>query len=174
MRARSLASGARDAAIEALVEAFDRDPFARWLYPDGSVRREAHQDLFASAIASPDTVTEVTDDLDGAAIWYPPGRYPRHSEDAKYADPTSSFSLFESIEMARPPGDFWFLAFLGARTTGRGAGSTLVRHRPALAEGSSALWTANEANLTFYERFGYRTRSRHEVPGARAFWLTRE
>jgi GNAT superfamily N-acetyltransferase len=129
--------------------------------------------MFSRDIASPEAVVDVTDDLDGVAIWYPPGRYPEPGEDATPAARAGSSALLEAIETARPPGRFWFLAFLGARTPGRGAGSALVRHRLARITGSSALWTGNEANLDFYARFGFRAESLHEAPGACAFWLIR-
>ena len=129
--------------------------------------------MFSRQIASSDAIVDVTDDLDGAAIWYPPGHYPAPTSSESSVSVSGSSALFESLEAARPPGEFWFLAFLGARTAGHGSGSALVRHRLALGSGPSALWTANESNVIFYGRFGYWTASRHEVPGACAFWLMR-
>lgn len=69
---RPLEPGETSAAVAALVDAFERDPLSRWLFPDGETRRATHAELFGGLIAQTSAVVDVTGDLDAAAIWLPP------------------------------------------------------------------------------------------------------
>lgn len=49
-----------------------------------------------------------------------------------------------------------------------------VVHRLGLiGEAPATLWTPAEGLVPFYGRFGFELRSRHDVDGASAFWMTR-
>jgi hypothetical protein len=177
---RLIAPGEEAYAVSTLVEAFQRDPLAHWYFPDPSVRRASHRTLFDRLIRMPprQALIEVTDDLEGVAVWHRPHDETLH-EEAPIDEPPLEWSaeamaLFAAIDAATPPQPFWYLAFVGTRTRGGGRGSALLRHRlAALGQASVALWTGNEANLAFYVRFGLSPRSRHDVSGASAWWLTR-
>jgi hypothetical protein len=72
---REMRAGEERQVADALSEAFVRDAFAIWLMPDPVVRRETMRSLFEGLLTSrgPDVVVDVTDDLEAAAIWLPPG-----------------------------------------------------------------------------------------------------
>ncbi len=181
---RDMAPGEEAVVVAILVDAFDRDPLAHWLYPNADERRANHEKIFGEVVRTPPpgTLIEVTSDLGTVAIWYPPGTTGGRNDDPSGTtggndDPSGptpdAAALFAAIDAATPPQPFWNLAFLGARVRGAGGGSALLRHRlSALGDVPSALWTGNEANLAFYARFGFVPVSRHDVPRASAWWLT--
>ncbi len=171
---RALRPGEEAAAVDVLVDAFERDPLGRWLFPDRDTRRDAHHGLFAELISAhiPGATVDVTEPLDAAAIWLPPGCGP--DLDTPPATAPAAAELFALLKASKPTGDFWYLAFLAARTPGTGAGSALLHHRLDTLEGTVALWTGNEANVGFYTRFGFAARSRCDVPGASAWWMTQK
>lgn len=165
---RTMLPGEEETVAAVLVEAFDRDPLAQWVYPDRDQRRSNHHKLLSSILLSPPlgASIEVTANLDAAAIWFPPNSaLPDVASEAQ--------ALFALIEEATPAIPFWCLAFLGAKTSGTGSGSALMRHRLNAIRGAIALWTGNEKNLQFYEKFGFKPISEHRVLGANAWWLTR-
>ena len=182
---RRLRPGEEPAATAVLAKAFRDDPFAHFLYPDPSARERAHATLFSGLIASPPEggFVEVSEDegnggIAAVAIWYPQlvplgandeGGPPGLSRDAD--------RIFREIRKATPPPPFWALMFLGAAEKRSGGGSSLLRYRHAALEAAggpgTALWTATEVNLAFYARQGYSVASRHDVPGASAWWLVR-
>ncbi len=169
---RSMLSGEEEAVAAVLVEAFDRDPLARWLYPDRDRRRSNLRKLFSNILLSPPigAAIEVTANLDAAAIWFPPNS----AIDSETPDGTpEAEALFTLIGDATPAIPFWYLAFLGARNSGSGSGSALMRHRLKIIDGNIALWTGNEQNLQFYGKFGFKPISEHRVVGACAWWLVR-
>ena len=156
-----------------LVDAFQNDPLAVWLYPDADARRLKHRVMFTATLADPgeEGMIDMTDSGDGVAIWRrvsrpiagdaPPGARPAAAE------------LFTRIAAASPAPPFWNLAFMGIRARGLGLGSAMLQHRLAHLEGPVSLWTANPANLPFYERMGLRTSRRIGVPGIDVWWLAR-
>lgn len=164
--------GEEEIVAAVLVEAFDRDPLAQWLYLDRDRRRSNLRKLFSSILLSPPigAAIDVTVNLDAAAIWFPPNS--ALDSDPSDAAPEAQ-ALFALIEVAAPAFPFWYLAFLGAKTGGTGSGSALMKHRLNTIRGAIALWTGNEKNLQFYEKFGFKPISEHRVLGANAWWLTR-
>ncbi|MDQ4501615.1 hypothetical protein [Sinomonas sp. ASV322] len=175
MGVRSYTAGDLWHASQTLTEAFDRDPFAQWLFPESDARRESMSATFTSLLTSPPTgsIIEVTDDLDGVAVWLEPG-HPLSIEPPPHAN-TAVARIFAEIAAAAPAGSFWYLHFIGARHANRGAGSALLRHRHAEIGGTaSALWTGAERNLEFYRKSGYVEKSRHTAGGATAWWLSRQ
>jgi hypothetical protein len=170
---RVMAAGEEPKVVATLVEAFDSDPFARWLFPDPDKRRDSHRFFFSGTLDErpPGAIVETTEDFAAAAIWYPPGGVPDLSPPPDSTAAVAAF--FAEIAAATPSQPFWYLAFLGARRSGAGGGSSLLWHRLAAIRGKTALWTANEANLGFYGRFGFAPVSEHHADGASAWWLTR-
>jgi len=157
--------------VSVLVEAFQTDPLAVWLYPDPVERRRNHHDLFAQALAEPGNgaFIEMSAGCSAVAIWrlaelrpdsHPPAGA-RHEAD----------DFFARIADAAPAAPYWNLIFLGATVRGAGLGSALMRHRLTQLSGSVALWTANEANLKFYQRFGFEVADKVDGPGISAWWL---
>lgn len=169
---RPMATGEEDAVADVLTTAFDRDPLAQWFFPDAAIRQAAYRQLFEQATRelAPGALVDVTDTLDAAAIWNPPGHVPSWTPPPNTTP--AAATLFAALEASMPPPPFWYLEFLGARTSGSGGGSALMRSRLANLSGPIAFWTANEANLDFYQRFGCTLAGRADAPGIRAWWLT--
>ena len=169
---REMKPGEEGAVVEILVSAFDADPLARWMFPDFAVRTETHRIIFGNAVRAPGAHVEVTDNLTAAAVWI---NAPNDAGEQNEPPPisTEAKKLFSLIDVAAPMPPCWILSFLGASSRGTGAGSALLNHRHSVITGKSALWTGNEKNLKFYERFGYKVVSKHEVDGAAAWWLSR-
>ena len=170
---RSFTGDDHPEAVATLVAAFDRDPLGYWLFPNDSVRHSNHTALFNEVLRAPKpgAVIDVTDTVDAVAIWYPPNTAQEWGAPPN-ANPQAA-ELFERIGQSCPPQPFWYLAFLGAHSSGTGAGSAILRHRLAQMDGQVALWTGNEKNLAFYARLGFEQKSKCTVDGAKAWWMTR-
>lgn len=160
-----------------LVDAFQEDPLARWLYPDPQVRRASHVEFFTRAIANlgADGFIDKTPTGDAVALW-------RKVEDGADKGPNDDEPLWETrpaaaeffaaVDAAAPRPPYLYLAFLAAKNAGCGAGSALLRRRAGTSGGRLALWTANPRNLGFYERRGFSVFSGVVREGAQAWWLT--
>ena len=161
------------AIVDILVDAFQRDPLAFWLYPDPEIRRAQHREMFAGLMQKrPEgAMVHVTIDLGAAAIWLPPSTKPNWNGQPDVRADVNE--LFAQIEAAAPDFPVWYLAFLGARRSGAGGGTALLRNILDRVDGPVALWTGNPANVAFYGRFGFREVSRHSVGRACASWLLR-
>ena len=161
------------AVVEILVDAFQRDPLAFWLYPDPDIRRAQHRDMFAGLMQEPPegAIVHVTADLGAAAIWLPPSTKPNWNGPPDVRADVNE--LFAQVEAAAPDFPVWYLAFLGARRSGAGGGTAILEYMLDHVEGPVALWTGNPANVAFYGRFGFSETSRHSVKGASACWLLR-
>jgi len=171
---RSLRPGEEPAAAVALCDAFDRDLLARWIYPEARRRRDRMGSMFTELVTDPPpgAVIDVTDDLDAVAIWQPPGSDVHRPPPPDTAEDV--VRLFGAVGTAMPAQPFGYLMFLGSRTPGVGNGSALLRHRLALVEGPTALWTGSPANVAFYESHRFRVLSRHDAVGASAWWMLRD
>jgi GNAT superfamily N-acetyltransferase len=154
-----------------LVEAFETDPLAIWLYPDPVERRHNHRDLFAQALAERgnDSHIDMSPACDAVSIWRTADGRPDSRPPAGARREAGEF--FDRIANAAPGSPYSNLMFLGATVRGAGLGSALMRHRLARLSGGVALWTANESNLKFYQRFGFKVANRVDGPGISAWWL---
>lgn len=172
--------------MELLTTAFCTTlPFSVWLYPEEADRRKQFVALFSGLVAKAGTQVDVVDGLGAVALWEPPaaaegvmaaaGEAPAPEDGSTKGRPEVA-QLFAAVEAAKPkPAGGWYLGFLGS--TVKGGGGALLRHRLAELDAIGApatLWTPNEALLPVYERFGFRLLSRHDVPGASAFWMLRD
>ncbi len=150
--------------------AFVRDPVVRWLYPEPQAYLR-HFPGFARAFGGPAFGSEtawVSDDLGGAALWFPSGV---HLDGEAIAD-----HLFETVDTTRhsglrgvlermeehhPEEPHWYLSIIGvdAAHQGNGLGAKLLQGALARcdAEGLIAyLESTNPANIPLYERHGFR------------------
>ena len=180
---RAIRPGEEPAVAAALADAFQRDAFAIWLLPDPDERRAVLGGMFGGLVrgAPAGAILEVTDDLDAAALWLPPGTdvtsSPPPGSSAAVVDPFAVNDAFARVNAAIPPQPYWYLHFLGARTLGAGGGSALLRQRQRETDAAglpTALWTAAEVNLRFYAKNGYRVLERLDFDGASAWWLWRD
>ena len=71
----------------------------------------------------------------------------------------------------------FYLSFLAVDPLkkGTGAGGALLQHRLPLLDSKVALWTGNEANVTFYEKYGFKLHAKCPFDvGACAWWFVKE
>jgi len=179
IRIRSLTAEDVDPLAAALAEAFRRDDFAVWIFPDPLGRDATLAAMFRSrltdALHNDGTVVDVADDLSGAAIWQSP-RVRLDDNPPPGARP-DVIDAFRTIFEARPPPPYWYLHGIGARTERRGVGSALMGvglRRLDTAGVPSALMTGAERNLAFYRKHGYRELQRFDFHGASAWWMWRD
>jgi ribosomal protein S18 acetylase RimI-like enzyme len=157
-----------------LARAFQDDPLFCAIVPDGARRRHGLPVLFREVMRRlhlPDDTAWTTDDLAGAALWCPPGRWKVHVlTEARMAPAILAAFGARVVPMlrvlaqveARHPIDrpHHYLRVLGCDPSrqGQGVGSRLLR--PMLEEldrtGQHAyLESSNERNHPFYRRHGF-------------------
>jgi ribosomal protein S18 acetylase RimI-like enzyme len=170
-------------ASDVLARAFVDDPAWVWLIPDAEKRRQVLPWLFRVGfdVTAADVWT-TAGVIRGAARWLPPGRPPMRVGPTLKALVTTPFRLgsaiapflaygraVESLRAEAMPGPHWYLAGIGVDPSAqrRGIGTALLE--PGLVAAVRAglpavLLTNNEANLSFYERHGFRIVRKDETP----------
>ena len=156
-----------------LSVSFSADPFVRWLMPNSMdflhdsqkhPRRAYFQAFDAGTIF-------VIDDFAGAAVWLPPGaKIDRSEEIAQVAPPSDAsghgfpaeFPALISQSAAYCPSEpHWYLGLIAVDPAyrGRGLGAKLMEHCLTFVDrdGMPAyLESTNSANISLYERFGFK------------------
>ena len=182
-------------ASDVLARAFYDDPAWRWVIPDEGRRARLLPWLFRVGFEV--TVADVwttEGQILGAARWLPPGRAAMRVAPAlraflatplRLGPATGRFFAYgravENLRARVAPGPHWYLAGIGVDPAARrrGVGSALLA--PGLAGSRrdavrAVLLTNSEANLTFYERAGFRVVGEDETPegGPHAWAMVRE
>jgi ribosomal protein S18 acetylase RimI-like enzyme len=157
-------------------------PIQRWMFPDEQIRtiRCPRSIAVYIRLRLPYKTVFTTAELEGAAIWDPPGR----------VNPTITENLWLAAKMLpllrgrarlvsrgfallgqhRPTDPHWYLATLGVdpQHQGRGVGGALLRPilRECDARGLVAhLETSDPANnIPYYERFGFEVVGEVQMP----------
>jgi ribosomal protein S18 acetylase RimI-like enzyme len=170
-------------ASDVLARAFLDDPAWVWLIPDAKKRRDLLPWLFRVGfdVTAADVWT-TAGAVRGAARWLPPGRPPMRVGPTLKALVTTPFRLgsaiapflaygraVESLRVEVMPDQHWYLAGIGVDPSAqrRGIGTALLEPGLAAAARSglpAVLLTNNEANLSFYERHGFRVVRKDETP----------
>ncbi len=170
---RTATSADVDRIVDTLTTAFFNDPLWGPAFPE--VERRAGQAaafwrLFAvSALRYPWTL--VTENVESAAIWLPPGGVElTEAETAGYDDfvidlvgkPAAEqiFTISKAFETARPDGPYFYLSLLATHDAHRGAGLGLGLLRESLAQidllsQPAYLESCNPANLDRYRSVGF-------------------
>lgn len=166
--------------VETLVTAFMSDPLVQLLHPNPMIRKEKLNELFNETIDNNSDddddnklIVDVTTTLNGCAIWHPPTVEP--DLDPSPTSRQEVIDFFHALKSIAPMNEsFWYLAYVGTRSNyGSGVGTTLLKYRLSLIkEGLVALWTGNEENIKFYQKFGFEVYSHCEVNELKAWWLT--
>jgi GNAT superfamily N-acetyltransferase len=172
-----------------MARAFETDPMPVHLFPDPARRLsdiERIFEIFLRGIYLPHQECYTIGDLQGGALWLPPGKYPTSvwQQLKLLPDFIGLFGLrtprvfrdidrMEKMHPKKTP--HWYLAFVGVEPSeqGRGLGSALLRpvRDRCDAEGVPAyLESSNERNLPLYERHGFRVMSEADIPGGPHFW----
>lgn len=175
-----------------LARAFERDPLARYVFPDDADRRHhlvAVYRLYLRVFAQRGRVL-VNDAHSAAALWLPPGRYPltwaqhlRLVPQMLWATGLAGFPaatrVLDHLDGMHPAGKaFWYLGVLGVEPASQrqGRGSELLRAGLQVCDQkhiAAYLETAEPTNLPFYARFGFvelRESRLHEGPTVWALW----
>jgi GNAT superfamily N-acetyltransferase len=173
----------------ALARAFHDDPAMTWLFGDRSAPRLRRIARFMGSEARRHRrhggLVLTADGHPGAALWDPPGRWRSTWPDVLRAAPMMLSSIGPRVpralrglglmEASHPRQPHWYLAVLGTDPPqqGRGVGAALLA--PVLgrcdAEGTGAyLESSKPENVPWYERFGFRTTGRIDLPDGPPLW----
>jgi ribosomal protein S18 acetylase RimI-like enzyme len=176
-----------------LGRAFQVEPVYHWLFPDPAVRarrvgpligtmlRHLHRRLGLTEVAMVDGA------IVGAAVWDRPGTVGPPDWRIAFALPgmlramgrelPRLVRLGEVMERARPAEPHWYLSHLGADPERQrsGVGSALLRSMlpRSDADGTPAYLECSDANVGYYERFGFAVRDTvvvDETLSCRAMW----
>ncbi len=184
---RGARAGEARAIAEALTRAFHDDPVQRFLFPEERAyqrRGRRNFELLAGRILRIGAV-HVTDGLEGAALWLPPGADLTAGIAGAIFGLRSAFAMGPAVprgsrllqELARlhPHEPHWYLPVLGTVPDhqGRGHGSALLA--PVLARcdetGVPAYLESSKAkNVPFYQRHGFEVVGSLRVAGGPELW----
>jgi len=175
--------------VAALTTAFFDDPLWGPAFPD--VERRAEQAsafwrlLVTSALRYPWTL--VTDKVEAAAVWFPPGGIELTDEEHEGVEPflvdltgravaDGILALFDHFEAARPTEPHYYLSLLATHTDHRGSGLGMSLLRENLARVDEAglpayLESCNPANDKRYAEGGFGPRE-ELMPGVGAVVAT--
>ena len=159
------------AITDTLSEAFYDDPVFRWWIPEDD-RRAAILPPFFRLLAEahlPLDELYATDEVNGCAVWVPPGMQPTAEEMAELAPRFAEvseeyaerlFYLLARMEEVHPTEPHWYLFVLGTKPEwqGRGMGSALLRKvlKECDRDGIPAyLEASSERNRDLYLRHGF-------------------
>jgi ribosomal protein S18 acetylase RimI-like enzyme len=166
---------------ELLGHAFFDDPMIRWPMKEGAGEEVVAEyfDAFDKRIAAEGWLWEAGEGL-GVAAWIPPGsdevvmdfdRELRPVMARATDDDGARYDLmWEWIAQTLPDEPYWYLEHLavGRQHRNAGVGSALIDHGLAFARDDAlpaALETSRPANVSYYERRGFRTYAEDDVPG---------
>lgn len=170
---------------DALAEAFRRNPFHRWVFPDRHWAR-ASAASFRAAVLLRQGTTRADAGSNGAALWDGPvrrGLRRRLAYDLQMVRLLRGRTWVVAratrrMAQLRPKTPHWYLAILGVRPTmqGLGIGSALLVDglREADRDGLE-VWceTSDSGNLAFYQRHGFEIQARVRVSGGPLVWSLR-
>lgn len=156
-------------AVACLVLAFARDPIARWFFPRASQHCagfEAFVPAFAGAAFEAGSAL-ATQELEGVALWLPPGVLPDAPETLRCFErwvPAErmevGLEIMEQMGKHHPQDPHWYLPLIGVDPAqqGRGLGAALLRHALEVVDGEGRLAyleSTNPANVSLYRRHGF-------------------
>ncbi len=162
--------------IEMLSLALAADPFVDWLTGGDPRRRRRYVEVVLHHLTLPWGEVFVTEEVESAALWVPPGRWelgfwqqlrlmPAVMRTLGFGRVGSLSRELGRIEEARPMGPWFLLALLGTHPKHRRKGLAGAVLEPVLrrcdTDGHLAvLDTASPSNVSFYQRFGFESQAR--------------
>ncbi len=160
----------RAAVLSTVTLAFAADPVNRWYLPDAD-RFLSHFPKVVEAFLDHSIEAEtcfVTTDIEGAAIWLPPGvggdEAAMEAIVAEAAPPEIMEplgELFAKFENYHPHDeDCWYLPVIGVDPAhqGKGIGAALMKHVTAILDERCALSyleSSTPRNVPLYQRYGF-------------------
>ena len=168
----------QDRAIATMTTAFVSDPFMRWMYPDPKAYLDAYPEIlraFGGAAFEHDS-SHATADFSGATLWLPPGIEADEKQMEAIIGRTIAEEIqaevgavLEAIDQYHPHDEpTWYLAVIGVDPAYQRSGIGAALMQKMLAEidavgMQSYLESSNPANMSLYERHGFRTMGRIQV-----------
>lgn len=176
----------REALAEMLARAFASDPVTVWLLPDAAKRPAFATEGFRMGFDEDAGGMRLTTmERDAASFW----RFSSERERARTSqtdspamEPSATDSEYErrvailmaAMDAHKPTGDFWYLHIVGCDPTKQGTGRGVMVVRAGLdriGNASVYLETANEKNVGFYEKMGFRvTEEWNVLEGGPRLW----
>jgi GNAT superfamily N-acetyltransferase len=165
-----------DRVAAAMTLAFATDPVERWALPNPHqyMRTFPPYVILYGGKAFDHNSAYVIGDFAGVALWLPPGVEPDYEpmtalflENVEESILAIANTLFEQMARFHPKEPHWYLSLMGVDpvSRGRGYGSSLLRHALAVCDKDQLpayLEATSPANLSLYERHGFRTLGRIE------------
>ena len=163
----------REELAGVLARAFLDDPVWMWLFPDPSHQSEKRLRLtFQAYLTDAMNVGSVftTPDLQGAALWKPPGQWKLGNLALVRSAPEllrafgmrvfASLQIERAVESQHPRDPHWYLAVLGTDPSaqGKGIGGALIRQVTDRCDRIGLpcyLESSKDVNVPYYERFGF-------------------
>ncbi|MFI1461669.1 GNAT family N-acetyltransferase [Nocardia carnea] len=180
------------ALARTLAAAFRDDPVMEWMLPDPRRREKGLERLFDAqtrhqhfASGGVDIAADSAGEVAGAALWDPPGRWktPPFTEVRMLPQMVRAFGsrmragkqLVDLMTAAHPEEPHWYLATIGTDPAQRGGGygRALMNRRLEHCdrEGVPAyLESSKEANIGYYERFGFEVTGTISIPDGPDLW----
>jgi ribosomal protein S18 acetylase RimI-like enzyme len=165
-------------AIRTVTAAFVTDPVARWAFPEPAVYLETFP-AFLRAVAGrafEHASAHATMDFSGSALWLPPDVSPdEEAIDEIFQHKTPEeirgdlFGLLEEMGKYHPHDEpTWYLPMIGVDPfyQRRGIGAALLQHQLRQCDEAgiqSYLESTNPANMSLYERHGFRSMGRIQI-----------
>jgi GNAT superfamily N-acetyltransferase len=158
---------------EVLARAFLDDPVWMWLFPDASTSERRLRLTFQAYLRDALNVGSVftTADLQGAALWKPPGEWKLGNLALLRSAPEllrafgmrvfASLQIERAVESQHPRDPHWYLAVIGTDPSqqGKGIGGALIRQVTDRCDRIGLpcyLESSKDVNVPYYERFGFR------------------
>lgn len=187
---RKATSADRSRLTAVMARAFDDDPLANWFAAQDKRRARRILDFMdvAYQITSPHGEVYTTDDLEGGALWTPPGKFkmgflqqmrlmPAMVRTATLRRIPTVVSGLNAVEKKHPHEPHYYLLALGVEPDlhGRGLGTALMA--PVLQKCDTErvpayLESSKEKNVPLYERNGFKVTEQIDIPnGGPPIWL---
>jgi ribosomal protein S18 acetylase RimI-like enzyme len=190
--------GEEGAVIATLARAFHDDPLFNFLVPDLLSQGRANLTFMHSLVADARGFGEIWvakagAKVAGAAVWLPPGAYPRGARRETLgvlrdlrSVPRLGSRLFVSIRLQneiqrahhRVKEPHWYLSLLGADPACQRSGAGTALLAPILERADAGatpvyLETQKEENVPWYHRFGFEVVEELRVSGSPSMWAMR-
>jgi len=183
-----------DAAIDVLAHSFYTDPVFRYFWSEQDSALFKTLQWFIKILlrySQPYEHIYTTADLQGIAMWIPPGKYPlndlRLLQLGFYALPfklqwrkslqfLAAFSKIEKLHRGDMPQPHWYLFLLGVapESQGQGIGGLLIEpilNQADLEKLPCYVETSTERGVRFYQKYGFETVHTVYFESAPPYWL---
>ena len=182
-RSQARSAGPDDAATlsATMARAFQDDPFVSYLVPDDVRRRRKLPDMFGLLfkLGRPFGGCDVTERVEAAAIWRPPGTW--HIPFHHYLtngprllgifgrNALRALRSMDRLEKRHPREPHWYLQAIGTDPPfqGKGHGGVLLRYRLAKIDAAGLpayLEASKESNVPLYANFGFAVTGEISMP----------